>query len=70
MLPCPLAGRLSDDSRLLCCSAEYPFHCVGGGALLVEKDANAWIASWAVGGLERLGGGVYCGRLTWCCSGD
>lgn len=42
----------------------------GGGALLAESFVKAWMASCAWDGLERLGGGVYCGRLTWCCSGD
>jgi hypothetical protein len=38
--------------------------------LLADSLVNACIASCACGGLERLGGGVYCGRLTWCCSGE
>lgn len=42
----------------------------GGGALLAESFVKAWMASCAWDGLERLGGGVYCGRLTWCCSGE
>ena len=38
--------------------------------MLAESFVKAWMASCAWDGLERLGGGVYCGRLTWCCSGE
>jgi hypothetical protein len=67
-----LPGRPPIDSFLACCSfpdAVYSSHCVRGGAVLAEGLFNAWTASCACGGLERVGGGVYCGRLT-CCSGD
>lgn len=64
---CALAGRLSRDSLRACWPASgalYSPHCVGGGAVLAERVANACTASCAWGGLERLLGGVYCGRLT------
>jgi hypothetical protein len=68
---CALPGRLSFDSLLrLSSGALWSPHCVGGGALLEESFVKAWMASCACGGLERLGGGVYCGRLIWCCSGE
>ena len=68
---CALPGRLSLDSLLRPSSgALWSPHCVGGGALLAESLFKAWMASCGCGGLERLGGGVYCGRLTWCCSGE
>jgi len=38
--------------------------------VLAENESSAFTASCAWGGLERFGGGVYCGKLTWCCSGD
>jgi hypothetical protein len=66
-----LPGRLSFEPLLRPSSgALLSPRCAGGGALLEESFVKAWIASCACGGLERLGGGVYCGRLTWCCSGD
>ena len=63
MALCALPGRLSFDSLLrLSSGALWSPHCVGGGALLEESFVKAWMASCACGGLERLGGGVYCGR--------